>query len=287
MAFAKDFSIVLTTGMVEKHSHLMTFYGSSNLIPRGMSFPGTDSLQDSSASIIWRAYQDPIHRIKINLGMSFPTGSTYNQGGALLQTTGTYNIGRAFYGMQSGTGTFDLLPGIMYAGTIAPWSWGISYRARLPLGVNNEGYMWGNYQEVNAWGGYTWFPGLTTTVRANFNIQSPINGKDYWMAGKLQSANPNYYGGKRIELYAGADIDGKLFGAPGFSIGIEGRHSSLSEPQRSAAFKELASRHGAALEDRRNRHDCRGRWRPACSEWAQRSQLTPRRRRFGAGSTSA
>lgn len=231
---AKDWSVVLQTGMVEKHSHLMTFYGTSNLIPRGMSFPGTDSLEDSSASVVWRAYEDPIHRIKFNLGMSFPTGSTYNQGGALLLVTGNYNIGRAFYGMQSGTGTFDLMPGVLYAGTIAPWSWGVSYRARLPLTMNNEGYAWGNYQEANIWGGYTWIPGFTTTVRANFNIQSPINGKDYWAAGKLQSANPNFYGGKRIEMYAGADIDGKLFGAPGFSVGIEGGipvYQNLNGPQ--------------------------------------------------------
>ncbi len=232
----KNLSVVLATGVVEKHSDLMTFYGESNLIPRGMSFPGTDSLQDTSAALIWRAYEDPIHRVKLNLGMSFPTGSNHNLGGALLQTGGGYVISRAFYGMQSGTGTYDVLPGIMYAGTIAPWSWGLSYRARLPLTYNPEGYMWGNYQEVNAWGGYTWFPGLTTTIRANFNIQSPIAGADWLMQGKLQSANPNFYGGKRIEMYAGADIDGKLFGAPGFTIGVEGGvpvYQNLNGPQLS------------------------------------------------------
>ena len=233
---AKNLSVVLATGMVEKHSDLMTFFGSSNLIPRGMSFPGTDSLQDSSAAIIWRAYEDPINRIKVNLGMSFPTGSDHNLGGALLQPDGGYTIARAFYGMQSGTGTYDALPGIVYAGTIAPWSWGLSYRARLPLTYNPQGYMWGNYQEVNAWGGYTWFPGLTTTIRTNFNIQSPIAGADWLMLGKLQSANPNFYGGKRIEMYVGADIDGKLLGAPGFSIGVEGGvpvYQNLNGPQLS------------------------------------------------------
>jgi len=233
---AKNLSVVLATGLIEKHSDLMTFYGSSNLIPRGMSFPGTDSLQDSSGAVIWRAYEDSINRIKLNIGMSFPTGSNHNLGGALLQPAGGYNITRAFYGMQSGTGTYDVLPGILYAGTIAPWSWGMSYRARLPLTYNPQGYMWGNYQEVNAWGGYTWIPGLTTTIRTNFNIQSPIAGADWLMQGKLQSANPNYYGGKRIEMYAGADIDGKLFGAPGFTIGVEGGvpvYQNLNGPQLS------------------------------------------------------
>jgi opacity protein-like surface antigen len=254
--FAKNFSIVLSAGVVEKHSHLMTFDGASGVTPRSMSFPGTDSLEDMTASVVWRAYQDPINRIKVNLGMSFPTASTYNQGGAVSRTDGTYNIGRAFYGMQSGSGTFDVLPGVLYAGAIAPWSWGVSYRARLPLAVNNEGYMWGHYQEANIWAGYSWIPGLTTTVRANFNIQSPIDGKDYWMSGKLQSANPNYYGGKKIEMYGGIDIDGKLLGAPGYSVGLEGGlpvYQNLDGPQLARAWQAaLAMRwklgeHGPAV----------------------------------------
>ena len=230
----KNWSLVVTAGTIERHSYLMTFYGSSNVIPRGMSIPGTDTIADASASLVWRAYEDPIHRLKFNLGMSFPTGSNHNLGGAVLATNGSYNVTEAFYGMQPGTGTFDLMPGALYAGTIAPWSWGLSYRARVALGYNPEGYRWGNYQEVNGWLGYTFLPGLTTTFRANFNVQSQIGGADWYLAGKLQSANPLYYGGKRIEVYGGADIDGKLFGYPGFSIGIEAGvpvYQNLNGPQ--------------------------------------------------------
>ncbi|MFY9627796.1 MAG: outer membrane beta-barrel protein [Methylocystis sp.] len=231
---AKDWSLVVTAGAIERHSYLNTFYGSSNLIPRMTSVPGTDTLADASASLVWRAYEDPVNRIKFNLGMSFPTGSNHNIGGAVGATNGSYNITEAFYGMQPGTGTFDLMPGVLYAGTIAPWSWGLSYRARVALDYNPEGYKWGNYQEVNGWLGYTWLPGLTTTFRTNFNVQSQINGADWYLAGKLQSANPLYYGGKRIEVYGGADIDGKLFGYPGFSIGLEAGvpvYQNLNGPQ--------------------------------------------------------
>ena len=62
--------------------------------------------------------------------------------------------------MQTGTGTFDVLPGIFYGGSLGQWYWGLSYRARLPLGVNPEGYMWGNYQEANGWIGYSGFRAL-------------------------------------------------------------------------------------------------------------------------------
>jgi opacity protein-like surface antigen len=251
---AKDWSVVVTTGVVERHSDLVIFNGAgsfasypfSSLIARGTSYPGIDNIQDSSAAIIWRPYDDGMNRIKINLGMSFPTGNNHNNGGVVMQTTGSYAINQAFYGMQPGTGTFDVMPGILYGGVKDQWSWGLSYRARLPLGVNPEGYMWGNYQEANAWGGYTWLPGFTTTVRANFNIQDHITGADWWLVGKLPSANPNYYGGKRIEMYAGADIDGKLFGYPGFSIGVEAGvpvYQNLNGPQISKNWQAgLAAR---------------------------------------------
>jgi opacity protein-like surface antigen len=230
----KDVSIVLTAGTIERLSFLNVFYGSSNLIQRGESNPGTDTLSDASASVIWRAYEDPIHRVKFNLGMSFPLGSNHNIGGAVEQTAGTYNIGYAFYGMQPGTGTFDVLPGVMYAGTIAPWSWGASYRARLALGPNPQGYYWGNYQEVNGWVGYTLLPGLTATFRSQFNIQSEISGANPWLIGKLPSANPENYGGKVISVFAGAELDGKLIGFPGVSLGVEGGvpvYQNLNGPQ--------------------------------------------------------
>ncbi len=238
----KDVSVVVTAGTLQRHSALVTFNGSgtfsnyplTSLIERGTSYPGIDNIQDTQAAVVWRPYDDGMNRVKLNLGMSFPTGNNHNNGAAVLQTTGSYSIGQAFYGMQPGTGTFDVLPGILYGGILGPWSWGLSYRARLPLGVNPEGYMWGNYQEANAWGGYTWFSGFTTTIRANFNVQSQIVGADWWLVGKLPSADPQNYGGKRIEMYAGADIDGKLFGFPGFSIGVEAGvpvYQNLNGPQ--------------------------------------------------------
>jgi opacity protein-like surface antigen len=249
----KDLSLVLLTGTQEKHSHLVTMYGSSfplaTLITRGTSFPGTDSLLDTQAAFIWRAYEDNINRVKVNLGMSFPTGSNHNMGGAVLNTAGGYGftysgagnqVIQAFYGMQTGTNTFDLMPGILYAGVIDPWTWGLSYRARLPLTTNPEGYKWGNYQDASGWIGYTWFKGFTTFFRLNYNIQSQISGADPWTFGKLPSANPLNWGGKMIQVFGGADIDGKLIGAPGWSIGIEAGvpvYQNLNGPQLSRIWQ--------------------------------------------------
>jgi len=237
----KDISIVLSTGVIEKHIDLMTFYGTSGIIPRGMANPGTESLQDSQLAGIWRVYQDPINRVQLNLGMSFPTGSDHDLA-ISFQPTGTWATVRAFYGMQTGTGTFDVLPGILYGGYLGPWSWGLSYRARLPLGVNPEGYMWGNYQEANGWVGYSWVPGLTTTFRVSANIQDHIVGADPWVVVKIQAADPNFYGGERIELFGGASLDGKLVGVPGVSLLVEGGvpvYQNLNGPQIAKAWQAM------------------------------------------------
>ncbi len=235
----KDISVVLNAGWIEKHVDLMTFNGTSGIIPRGMSNVGTESLQDTQLAGIWRVYQDPIHRVQLNLGMSFPTGSDHNLA-TNLQPTGTWSTGRAFYIMQTGTGTFDVMPGVLYGGALGPWSWGLSYRARLPLGVNPEGYMWGNYQEANGWAGYAWLPGFTTTFRITGNIQDHIVGADPLIVGRIQAADPNLYGGKRIELFGGASLDGKLVGVPAVSMLIEAGmpvYQNLNGPQLAKAWQ--------------------------------------------------
>ncbi len=235
----KDLSIVLNTGVIEKHIGYIIFNGTSGILPRGTSNPGTESLQDTQLAAIWRVYQDPIHRLQLNLGMSFPTGSDHNIASS-LQPTGVWSTGRAFYAMQTSTGTFDVLPGILYGGFLGPWSWGLSYRARLPLTVNDEGYMWGNYQEANGWVGYSWIPGLTTTFRVNGNIQDHIVGADQWIVAKIQAADPLFYGGKRIELFGGATLDGKLIGVPGLTLLAEAGipvYQNLNGPQLSKAWQ--------------------------------------------------
>jgi hypothetical protein len=241
----KNFALVLTAGMVERNLDMLTFRGPAGVQRLGMSYTGTAGLQDFTLSGVYRIYQDPIHRIQLNLGMSFPTGSTGNTF-TLLSPAGQYVTSRAFYALQPGTGTFDVMPGIVYAGYIDQWSWGVSYRGRFPLAENGRdsleggeivqgvadsiamwrpwtsgGYRWGDLHEFNGWVGYTWIPGLTTTARVNATLQGPIRGFDPMIRGRAQAANPNFYGGERVEIFGGANISGKFIGYENVSVAIE------------------------------------------------------------------
>ncbi len=228
-----NLALFITTGMIEKNLDMLTFKGLSGITRLGMSYTGTTSPTDTTAAAVFRLYQDEIHRLQINLGMAFPTGGNQNTF-TLLQPDGTYATTRAFYAMQLGTGTYDALPGVVYAGHLEKWSWGLGYRGRLPLAANPQGYRYGDLHQFTGWFGYSWTPNITTTFRLAGSMQTPIRGTDWHIFGKAQAANPNYYGGQWVEAFGGAIISGKLIGYEAVSIAIEAGlpvYQSLNGPQ--------------------------------------------------------
>jgi hypothetical protein len=251
-----DFAAVLTAGTAEKSLEALTFKGKSGILPLGRSYPGTEGLADFSLSGVYRVYHDDVHRVMVNLGFSFPTGSNTATFNNFLLPTGVRQNVRGFYGMQIGTGTFDIMPGVVYAGYLGPWSWGLGYRGRFPLAPNSlgyswdellnyrltfplgptpsGGYRWGDLHEFNAWMGYTWTPGLTTTFRVNGSTQGPIRGFDPEIRGPAVPANPAFYGGQRVELFGGGTISGKLIGYDNWTLAGEAGlpvYQNLNGPQ--------------------------------------------------------
>lgn len=229
-----DLEMIFNTGLVEKTLAARVFKGTEGTTPLVDNKPGTASFADTTLFGVYRIYHDDIHRVQLSLGMSFPTGvntATFND---FVLPNGTRRSIRGFYGMQLGTGTFDILPGAVYAGYLGPWSWGLAYRARLPLDQNRQGYSWGNLHEFNGWAGYTWTPGLTTTFRVNGSTQAPINGFDPVINGPAVPANPHFYGGQRVELFGGVSISGKLIGIENALILFEAGapvYQNLNGPQ--------------------------------------------------------
>ncbi len=155
-------NIMAMTGYVEK-SMSMTTYASPMMSPSnpakylGTSSGTSEGLSDTMVGASYRLYQDPINRVIIGLNLSLPTGSQTRQI-TMLSPMNMIMAMRAPYGMQTGTGTVDLLPSIAYTGHLDLWSWGLGYRGRLALDNNVEGYRFGDLHELHGWGGYTVFP---------------------------------------------------------------------------------------------------------------------------------
>jgi hypothetical protein len=216
----RDLTLFASTTLVQKSVNMQAFKGLSGLTTLGYSTGSTSGLGDTTLATIARIYRDPVNQLNVSAGLSLPTGST-TADMTLLLPSNTAPAKRGFYAMQPGTGSYDLMPGIAYSGVLKAWSWGLAYRARLPLDRNAQGWRYGDLQELNAWAGYTWRPGLETTLRLNGSTQAAIRGADAAILGYAQGSDPLFYGGRQVSAFGGVMVSGRYFGLPSSQVGLE------------------------------------------------------------------
>jgi hypothetical protein len=145
------------------------------------------------------------HRLILNGGMSFPTGSinvTDNEAGepgrpeVLLE-----------YPMQFGSGTFDLMPGLTYLGDAAHWSWGVQTVETVRLGRNYHGYRFGNQYRLSAWGAYAVTNWFAPSLHMDGYWWEDIHGSDPGLAtNPTPEARPDLRGGRRLDLLFGLNF---------------------------------------------------------------------------------
>jgi hypothetical protein len=225
--------LMVMANYTTKSMTMTTYAGMSGTKVLGSSTASTEGFGDTITTSLWRLYDDPINHVHLNLGLSLPSGSTTDNVN-MLSPMGAMMTMRANYGMQLGTGTVDFAPGLTYTGHLAQWSWGAAYRGRFPLDNNAEGYRYGNFNDLTAWGGYTWIPGVTTTFRADANYQDNIHGADALITGLMQGTNPLFYGGTHVNLFGGVEFDCTRIGMRNTHLAIEGGapvYQNLNGPQ--------------------------------------------------------
>ena len=143
-------TIMASGSYVSKSMNMTSFSGMMGSTVLGQSSGTTDGLGDTMFGAEYKLYQDSVNRIVVGLMASAPTGSITRQVSMLSPMTRMNMIMRAPYGMQSGTGTWDLLPDVAYLGVLGPWSWGAAYRGRFALDTNADGWRFGDLHESTA-----------------------------------------------------------------------------------------------------------------------------------------
>jgi hypothetical protein len=223
---------VMVMGNYVEKDMTMTTYNMAGTKEVGTRTYTTDGFGDVSVIGLLCLYQDGVNHVHANFGLSLPSGST-TENMNMLSPKGTYMLMRATYGMQLGTGTVDLLPGLTYTANKELWSWGAVWRARLPM-ESDQGYHWGNTNHLTGWLGYTFFPGITATTRIAGTVQDRIEGKDPQIFGGMQGAYPGWYGGERVDLFGGIEVAGHQFGLGRTKLAIEAGfpvYQNLNGPQ--------------------------------------------------------
>ena len=142
-----------------------------------------------------RAAKELRHRILANFGVGLPTGSVNQRDAEGVRTE---------YPMQSGSGTYSLLPGFTYLGQSMPWSWGAEFSSTVRLGRNQHGYRLGNRYEPGIWVVRQLASSVSLSAGTSGELWQNIHGSDSLLDPTEEpTKDPNLQGGKRLSALLG------------------------------------------------------------------------------------
>jgi hypothetical protein len=211
----------------------VTFQGPVGTTQLGTFTTNASGFGDLKLMGLFRLWEEGQHRLHLNAGLSFPTGSTTEEDD-VLTPTGARLTQRLPYPMQLGSGTFDLMPGLSYKGRSGDIGWGAQYLGTIRLGDNDEGYSLGDIHEATGWASYSLTPSVSASLRIAGRTMDSIDGIDPRIVAPVQTADPSFQGGDRLALGLGMNFaaqQGSLEGLRGgFEFGLP-VYQDLNGPQ--------------------------------------------------------
>ncbi len=183
----------------------------------------TGGMGDTGIYAIAKLLDKPGHHLNLALGATIPTGDVDIRLRKTL-TTPVYDQ-RIHYGMQLGSGTWDLQPSLTYTGEAGRLSWGAQLTGTARMEKRNDsGFAFGDIFQSSVWGGVRWTPWLTGTLRGVYTTQGRLRGRypaseeidiytgELFVPEHLGPFDfPSNYGGKFVDI--GVGLNATLGGA--------------------------------------------------------------------------
>jgi hypothetical protein len=182
----------------------------------GMNMPGmqesgnasgmtmhTSGLSDTRLYGMYKLYSAKGQLLILAAGLSLPTGKIN------LQTpsfSGVY-LERASYNMQTGSGTLDFLPSIVYTGKSGKTGWGAAVAGIIRPYNNSNGYRLGNESDATAWFSYHFAKWISSSLRLESIGRERISGYDSQVYQNTEpGADPLNYGGTQLLAHIGTNV---------------------------------------------------------------------------------
>jgi hypothetical protein len=165
----------------------------------------SSGLGDAKLYVLYNLLKSCRNRLVAGAGLSLPTGQIALRGA----TTQSYDDVLP-YCMQTGTGSFSLLPSLVYVGQTDMLTFGTSANANVKTGANSRNYSWGNEYTFSPWIAYKIRSIASFSVRAEFYRQDKLTGYDADInqsAGNDPTAKAANYGQQqKLNVYAGINL---------------------------------------------------------------------------------
>ncbi len=168
---------------------------------------------DTLGFLLFELAETETQSLHFGLGISAPTGDV----GEKQRRTHQEDVGYVHYGMQLGSGTWDLLPSLTWTGSLDRFQLGgqVSGARRLES-ENRSGYALGDAFQVTAWAGYSPLDWLSVSLRGVYSMQGELRGEyDGLHADSGPMDFPDNYGGQYWDVGLGLSAvlpDGYLAG---------------------------------------------------------------------------
>ncbi len=219
-------TLMVMGNYVEKEMEHITFQGGMGTARLGTFTTNPKAIGDTKVAALFPllgipdATDDVRDELTLRAGISLPTGSI-GQTDEILTPLGTNPTVRVPYMMQSGTGTWDLEPGLTYKGRRGALGFGAQAVASIRLGENDAGYSFGDVYEGSAWLSFRPAQWISLSGRVRGRSTGRVEGIDPAIVGPVQTANPDFQGGERVDLIGGVNLVATHGGLAGHRIGIE------------------------------------------------------------------
>ncbi|MBT5292841.1 MAG: transporter [Cellvibrionales bacterium] len=222
-------TLMLMVDYIEKEMDHLTFMMPMDpMMPMPMNETGifttkTSGIGDTKVGALYSLRSGDNTNIHLNLGLSIPTGKINHADQILMpMKDGALISKRLPYPMQLGSGTYDIEPGITYAGTRNAWDWGSQIKMTIRLNDNDEGYSLGDQTQITSWSGYRFTRWLSGSLRLTYTDADQINGQDNAIKDLMvQSAKSENFGGERIDLGVGITLIGTEGAQKGHRLALE------------------------------------------------------------------
>jgi hypothetical protein len=213
-------TVMMMMPYIRKEMASLTYTGPAGTVPLGTSRMSAEGFGDLRIGAMTGLYEKGRSRAVAGLGLSLPTGSI-TKTGPMLSPGGMRMVRRMGYGMQLGSGTYDLLPQLSFQTGKGALNWGAHLSGVIRLGDNDEGYRLGNEAALNLWASYKPAGWIDYTARLETKTADRIHGIDPAIVMPTPGADPRNFGGEQVALYLGTNIGPARGIAKGHKINLE------------------------------------------------------------------
>ncbi|MBT8099313.1 MAG: transporter [Gammaproteobacteria bacterium] len=189
---------------IDKDMDHLTFVGPAGTTELGTFTTETSGLGDTSLAALINISERAGNRWHATLGVSLPTGSI-DETDTILTPMNTQPATRLPYPMQLGSGTYDWIGGITYAGSGRQWGWGGQWRSTFRTGENDEQYTLGDEHQLTGWLSYLVSPAVSLSARVAYLDRGNIDGIDPQIMAPVQTADPDRQAIERLDFGVGAN----------------------------------------------------------------------------------